>query len=222
MLNELMAQVDWDMMIEATLETLYMASVSLVLSVIIGLVIGIVLYITQRDGLSPNIVINKITDIMVNILRAVPFIIALYLLVPVTIILVGGMLGWKAAIPALTLSASPFFARMVVIALNEVDKGTIEACRAMGASKFQIMTKVLIPESMPALASSVVVTFINLVGYTAMAGAIGAGGLGHVAHIYGMVRMRPVTAWVATVFIVIIVLGVQSIGDYAVRRIDKR
>lgn len=195
---------------------------SLFVSVILGLFIGILLYITQEEGLYPNKIVNKLLNVVVNILRAIPFIILLILVVPFTKLLVGTMLGAKAALPSLILSSAPFYARMCMIALTEVDRGTVEASKAMGASNFQIMTKVLIPEAKPALLSSITVMGVSLVGYTAMAGAIGAGGLGNLAYLYGFARRNNAVLYIATALVVIIVFVIQGIGDYIVKRVDKR
>ena len=195
---------------------------SLLIAVVLGFGLGIILYVTKDDGLYPNKIINRILDFIVNLLRAVPFIILIIILLPVTIFLVGTMLGAKAALPALIISSAPFYARMCMIALSEVDKGTIEASKAMGASHLQIITKVLIPEAKPALISSITVMGISLVGYTAMAGCIGAGGLGNVAYMYGYARQNMVVMYTATFFVLVIVFIIQGIGDYVVKRIDKR
>lgn len=215
-------QVDWPQMVEATKETIFMTVGSLFVSVILGLFIGILLYITQEEGLYPNKIVNKLLNVVVNILRAIPFIILLILVVPFTKLLVGTMLGAKAALPSLILSSAPFYARMCMIALTEVDRGTVEASKAMGASNFQIMTKVLIPEAKPALLSSITVMGVSLVGYTAMAGAIGAGGLGNLAYLYGFARRNDAVLYIATALVVIIVFVIQGIGDYIVKRVDKR
>lgn len=214
--------IDFNQMFEALMETLFMTGVSLIVAVIIGLILGILIYLTQDDGLYPHLFVNKVLNGIVNILRAIPFIILLILLIPFTKALVGTMLGAKAALPSLILSSAPFYGRMVMIALNEVDSGTIEASKAMGASNFQIITKVLIPEAKPALISSVTVMAISLVGYTAMAGAIGAGGLGNLAYLYGMARNNNYIMYTATILILIIVFIIQIIGDYFVRKLDKR
>ena len=178
-MSTVLEQIDWDAMILSIQETLFMTFFSLLIAVVLGFGLGIILYVTKDDGLYPNKIINRILDFIVNLLRAVPFIILIIILLPVTIFLVGTMLGAKAALPALIISSAPFYARMCMIALSEVDKGTIEASKAMGASHLQIITKVLIPEAKPALISSITVMGISLVGYTAMAGCIGAGGLGN-------------------------------------------
>ena len=221
-MNVILENIDIDAMINALGETLFMTFVSLIFAVIIGLILGIAIYLTQEDSLYPNKPVNKVLNLIVNVLRASPYIILLMIIVPLTTALVGSMIGAKAALPSLILSSAPFYGRMVLIALNEVDSGTIEASKAMGASNFQIITKVLIPEAKPALISSVTVMAISLVGYTAMAGAIGAGGLGNLAYLYGMARNNNYIMYTATILILIIVFIIQIIGDYFVRKLDKR
>ena len=221
-MNVILENIDIDAMINALGETLFMTFVSLIFAVIIGLILGIAIYLTQEDSLYPNKPVNKVLNLIVNVLRAIPYIILLMIIVPLTTALVGSMIGAKAALPSLILSSAPFYGRMVMIALNEVDSGTIEASKAMGASNFQIITKVLIPEAKPALISSVTVMAISLVGYTAMAGAIGAGGLGNLAYLYGMARNNNYIMYTATILILIIVFIIQIIGDYFVIKLDKR
>lgn len=221
-MNVILENIDIDAMINALGETLFMTFVSLIFAVIIGLILGIAIYLTQEDSLYPNKPVNKVLNLIVNVLRAIPYIILLMIIVPLTTALVGSMIGAKAALSSLILSSAPFYGRMVMIALNEVDSGTIEASKAMGASNFQIITKVLIPEAKPALISSVTVMAISLVGYTAMAGAIGAGGLGNLAYLYGMARNNNYIMYTATILILIIVFIIQIIGDYFVRKLDKR
>ena len=228
-MSSILENIDFDTMVNALNETLFMTFVSLIFAVIIGLILGITIYLTQEevnspqeDGLYPNLFVNKVLNLIVNVLRAIPYIILLILLLPLTTTLVGSMIGAKAALPSLILSSAPFYGRMVMIALNEVDSGTIEASKAMGANNWQIITKVLIPEAKPALISSITVMAVSLVGYTAMAGAIGAGGLGNLAYLYGMVRNNNYIMYTATILILIIVFIIQFIGDYFVRKIDKR
>lgn len=221
-MSSILENIDFDAMVNALNETLFMTFVSLIFAVIIGLILGIAIYLTQEDGLYPNLFVNKVLNLIVNVLRAIPYIILLILLLPLTTALVGSMIGAKAALPSLILSSAPFYGRMVMIALNEVDSGTIEASKAMGANNWQIITKVLIPEAKPALISSITVMAVSLVGYTAMAGAIGAGGLGNLAYLYGMVRNNNYIMYTATILILIIVFIIQFIGDYFVRKIDKR
>lgn len=214
--------INWDQMFTAFIETIYMSSVSLFFTIIFGLIIGILLFVTNSQGLIVNKFLNKITDLIVNILRAVPFIILMIILIPFTQALVGSMLGASASLPSLIFAASPFYARLCCIAFMEVDKGTIEASKAMGASNWQIITKVLLPESFPALVSGACVTAISLISYTAMAGAIGSGGLGNLAYQYGFVRRNDAILYTATAIITLIVLGLQWLSDYLAAKIDKR
>ena len=211
-----------EQLLQAVWETVYMTFVSLFFAAIFGLLIGILLYCTQTGGLLQNKVLNRIVDIIVNVLRAIPFLILLILLIPLTRALVGTMLGAKAALPPLIFASMPFFARMCVIAFQDVDKGTIEAAKSMGATNSQIIFKVLLPESMPAIVSGIAVTGISLVGYTAMAGAIGAGGLGNLAYMYGFARRNDAILYSSTVIIVLIVFVIQWVGDAVVKKIDKR
>ena len=148
-MRSILENIDINAMIAALNETLFMTLISLIFAVILGMVLGIAIYLTQDDGLYPNLIVNKILNLIVNVFRAVPYIILVFLLIPLTTFLVGSMLGAKAALPSLILSSAPFYGRMVMIALNEVDGGTIEASKAMGASNVQIITKVLIPEAKP-------------------------------------------------------------------------
>lgn len=214
--------INVDQLITAIVETLFMTFTSLVFASILGLLLGILLFCTQTGGLFENRILNRIMDIISNILRAIPYIILLILMIDITKMLVGTMLGAKAAIPSLVVAATPFYARLCVTAFREVDKGTIEASKAMGASNFQIITKVLLPESLPALISGITFTGISLVSYTAMAGAIGAGGLGNLAYIYGFARRNYAVLYAATLIIIILIFALQRVGDILVRKVDKR
>lgn len=214
--------LNFEQLLTAVWETVFMTFVSLFFASVFGLMIGILLYCTQSGGLFQNRIVNRITDVIVNVLRAIPFLILLILLIPLTRALVGSMLGAKAALPPLIAASTPFYARMCVIAFQEVDKGTIEASKAMGASNGQIIRKVLLPEALPAIVSGIAVTGISLVGYTAMAGAIGAGGLGNLAYMYGFARRNDAVLYTSTVIIVLIVFAIQWVGDAIVKKIDKR
>ncbi len=214
--------MDINQMLNALQETIYMSSVSLLFSVLIGGMVGILLYVTQSDGLIENQWVNKIADGIVNVLRAIPFIILMILLIPFTKALTGSMLGATAALPSLIFAATPFYARLCVIAFSEVDKGVIEASQAMGASKKDIIVKVLIPEALPALISGITVTAISLISYTAMAGALGSGGLGNLAYMYGFARRNNAILYGATILVVFIVFVVQIIGDKMIKKVDKR
>ncbi len=169
-----------------------------------------------------NKAVNTAIGAFVNIFRSIPFIILIILLIPFTKILLGTILGASAALPALIIGAAPFYARMVEIALREIDKGVIEASKAMGAKTSTIILKVLIPESLPALVSGITVTTIALVGYTAMAGVVGAGGLGTLAYLEGFQRGNNDVTIVATICVLLVVFFIQWIGDRVTTRIDKR
>lgn len=216
------SNVDWAAMWTATKETLYMTIVSMILVLIFGLILGLILYsLGRKKNMSMRIVYN-IVSIVSNIFRSTPFMILMVLIIPLTIILVGTMLGASAAIPALVLSAVPFYARLVEMALREVDAGVLEAADAMGASYGQLVLKVLLPESMPALISGLTVTSVTMIGFTAMAGAIGAGGLGNLAWQEGFQRNNYTVTLVATVIILVIVFIVQGVGDFFTAKLDKR
>ncbi|OCS92543.1 methionine ABC transporter permease [Caryophanon latum] len=222
MIETLFPNVNWDKMLEATYETLYMTAISTVATFIIGLAIGILLFLTSPHQLWANKLVYFLTGSLVNIFRSIPFIVLIILLIPITKLMLGTIRGVNAALPALIIGAAPFYARLVLIALREVDKGVIEAARSMGAKTSTIIMKVLVPESMPALISGITVTAIALVGYTAMAGIIGAGGLGNAAFIDGFQRSRPDVTLMATIIILIIVFIIQFIGDFITNRVDKR
>jgi D-methionine transport system permease protein len=222
MLETLLPNVNWEKMIEATNETLYMTAISVVITFILGLILGLLLFLTAKGNIWENIVVNKVIGSVVNVFRSIPFIILIVLLIPFTRALLGTMIGENAALPALIIGSAPFYARMVEIGLREIDKGVIEAAKSMGAKTSTIIFKVLIPESLPALVSGITVTAIALVSYTAMAGVIGAGGLGNLAFLEGFQRSRNDVTFMATVIILIIVFIIQFIGDSITSKLDKR
>ncbi|MCM3324898.1 methionine ABC transporter permease [Cytobacillus kochii] len=222
MLNEWLPNVDWERMWEATKETLYMTSISVIATFILGIFLGLLLFLTSKGNIWQNQLVNKIIAAFVNVFRSIPFLILIVLLIPFTKMILGTMIGENAALPALIIGAAPFYARMVEIGLREIDKGVIEASKSMGAKTSTIIWKVLIPESMPALVSGITVTAIALVGYTAMAGVIGAGGLGNLAYLEGFQRSRYDVVWIATIIILIIVFIIQMIGDLITSKLDKR
>ncbi|ERJ12812.1 methionine ABC transporter permease [Haloplasma contractile] len=222
-LKGLIDQVKWDKMIEATYETLYMTLITAVLTFIIGIILGLLLYMTSKNNKSTGSkLINLAVSAIINVFRSIPFLILIILLIPFTKVLIGTILGPNAALPALVIGSAPFYARLVVIGLREVDKGVIEAARSMGANELEIIFKVLLPESKPALVSGITVTTIMLVGYTALAGAIGSGGLGDLAYFDGFQRNRMGITFVSTIIILIIVFIIQFIGDQITKHIDKR
>lgn len=222
MLEQLFPNVNWETMGEAAYQTIYMTSISTVVTFVLGLAIGIVLFLTSPNQVWASKVVNFLTSSIVNIFRSIPFIVLIILLIPFTKFLVGTIRGTNAALPALIIGAAPFYARMVLISLKEIDKGVIEAARSMGAKTSTIIFKVLIPESLPALLSGITVTAVALVGYTAMAGVVGAGGLGNLAFIEGFQRSQDDVTLVATVIILIIVFIIQWIGDAITAFVDKR
>ena len=216
------SRVNWDKVQDKTIETLIMTFESLIAVFVVGLFLGLLLYLTSNSKSAFGRGFYAIVTAIVNIFRAIPFIILIVLLIPFTKFLIGTIIGVQAAIPALIISAAPFYARLVEIGLREVDKGVIEAARAMGAKNSTIILKVLIPESLPAIISGLTVTAIALVGSTAMAGVIGAGGLGNLAYLDGFQRNNSTLTFVATVLILIIVFAVQILGDTIVKKVDKR
>ncbi|MEG0288477.1 MAG: methionine ABC transporter permease [Carnobacterium sp.] len=216
------SEVRWERIQEATMQTIGMTIGSVVIVFFLGLVLGLLLYETNGKDTPFAKLLYGIVAVFVNIFRSVPFIILIVLMIPVTKSLVGSMIGPTAALPALIISSAPFYGRLVEIGFREIDKGVVEAAEAMGASRWEIIYKVLIPESLPAIVSGITVTTISLVGYTAMAGVIGAGGLGNLAYLEGFQRNQPAVTLVATLIILVIVFVIQALGDVLVKRIDKR
>jgi D-methionine transport system permease protein len=222
MTETLFPNVKWDRMWEATIETLYMSAISVVATFILGAILGLLLFLTSKGNIWENRPVNIVLSAIVNIFRSIPFIILIVLLIPFTKFILNTMIGENAALPALIIGSAPFYARMVEIGLREIDKGVIEAAKSMGAKTTEIIWKVLLPESMPALVSGITVTAIALVSYTAMAGVIGAGGLGNLAYLEGFQRSRNDVTLMATIIILIIVFLIQFMGDFATRKLDKR
>ena len=206
----------FDIVFSSTIETLEMVFFSTVFSVLIGLPLGIILQITDTEehgGLMPNPVINTILSRIVNIFRSFPFIILIILLMPLSRLILGTAIGTEATIVPLSIAAAPFVARIVESALKEIDPGVIQAARAMGSTNTQIILKVMIPEAMPSLVSGVTLTIINLIGYSAMAGALGGGGLGDLAIRYGYQRFNPSYMVAAVVVILVMVELIQVVGN---------
>ena len=222
MVENLFPHLKWDQLFAATQETLYMTALSGVATFVLGIVLGLALFLTARGGLFQNRALYSSISLVVNIFRSIPFIILIVLLIPFTKAIVGTILGANAALPALIVGAAPFYARLVEIALREVDKGVIEATRSMGARLSTLIFRVLLPESSPALVSGITVTLIALVSYSAMAGVIGAGGLGNLAYLEGFQRNHSDVTLVATVTILLIVFIIQLCGDVITSLLDKR
>lgn len=210
------------LMLEGVLDTLYMVVVSTISAYILGVPLGIVLYITDKDGLKPLALCNKILGTIVNLLRAVPFIILLIAIMPFTRMIVGTTLGINAIIVPLVVSAAPFIARMVESSLKEVNLGVIEAAEAMGSSTWQIITKVLLPEAKPSLIVGSTITITTILGYSAMAGFTGGGGLGAIAINYGYYKYNNEIMLITVVLLVLIVQLFQEVGMKVAKKIDKR
>jgi D-methionine transport system permease protein len=212
MLSEKIMEV-LSMLPAATAETVYMTFVSAFFSCLLGFPLGVYLYTASPSGLAPQRVLYNVLSRVVNIFRWLPFIIMMILLIPLTRMIIRTSIGPTAVIIPLSITAAPIVARLAEAALSEVDPGVIIAARAMGSTNFQIIRKVLIPESMPALVSGLALTIINLIGYSAMAGAIGGRGLGDLAIRYGYYRFRTDVTIGAVIVILILVEAVQIIGS---------
>ncbi|HHX73891.1 MAG TPA: ABC transporter permease [Firmicutes bacterium] len=208
-------------MLVATWETVYMVATSTFCSYLFGLPLGVILVITARGHILENKAVNRVLGWIINATRSIPFIIFLILLIPVTRLLVGTYIGTVASIVPLTLAAIPFVARLVETSLKEIEWGLIEAALSMGANTWTIITKVLLPEAKPSLLLGVAITTINLIGYSAMAGIVGGGGLGTLAYYYGYQRYENAIMWATVIVLVIIVQGVQFLGDTLAHKANK-
>ena len=203
-------------------ETLYMTLASTFFAYIIGLPLGLLLVVTDKDGIRPIPWLNTVMGTIINIVRSIPFLILLVALMPFTKAVVGTVIGAKATIVGLLVAAAPFVARMVESSLKEVEKGVIEAAQSMGASPFQIMTKVLLPEAKPSLLVGGAIAVTTILGYSAMAGFVGGGGLGAIAINYGYYRGQDDIMYLMVILLVIIVQVFQELGMRISRRTDRR
>lgn len=211
-----------DLILHATLDTLYMVAVSGLISTLVGLPLGVMLYVTRPRQILAKPVLNQVLSIITNVGRSIPFIILMVAIIPFTRMLVGTSIGINAASVPLTIAAIPFVARLVEAALNEISPGLIEAAQAMGATPWQIIRKVLIPEARGGIMTGLTITVVTLVSYSAMAGAVGGGGLGDLGIRYGYNRFNPTIMLITVVILVIMVQGFQSLGDYLVRKSDRK
>jgi D-methionine transport system permease protein len=203
-------------------ETLVMVGISGVLGALIGIPLGVFLRLTDRGGVLASPALNRTVGTLVNAVRSTPFIILLVAVIPFTRLVTGSSIGTAAAVVPLTLAAGPFVARLVEASLREVDAGLVEAALAMGASTRQIVFKVLLPEALPGIAAGFTITLVSLTGYSAMAGAIGGGGLGDLGIRYGYQRFLPEVMAAVVLVLILFVQAVQSLGDWAVRRLSHR
>ncbi|MDR1556573.1 MAG: methionine ABC transporter permease MetI [Tannerellaceae bacterium] len=212
----------FDLFLKGIGETLVMTFASGFLGFVMGLPLGVVLFITREGQIRESRIVNGLLSAVVNIFRAIPFIILIVWMIPFTRMVVGTSIGVCAALVPLSVGAAPFIARMVENSLLEVPGGLIEASRAMGATPFQIIRKVLIPEALPSLINCITITLITLIGYSAMGGAVGAGGLGQIGYQYGYVGYDMVTMNIVLALLVILVFLVQMAGNYISKKTDHR
>lgn len=210
------------LLVEALGETLYMVAVSTIIATILGVPLGVILVSTARGHILENLPLNRFLGAIANATRSTPFIILMVAIIPLTRVLAGTSIGTNAAIVPLTIAAIPFVGRVVEAALREVDYGLIEAAQAMGASPFQLIRQVLIPEALPSIVLGLTLTVISLIGYSAMAGAIGGGGLGDLAIRFGYQRFQTEVMIATVVILIALVQLVQSAGDKLSRRLNKK
>jgi D-methionine transport system permease protein len=203
-------------------ETIIMVGVSGIVGGLLGIPLGVFLRLTDKGGVLENSPLNKSVGWLVNALRSTPFIILLVAIIPFTRLITGSSIGTWAAVVPLTIAAAPFIARLVETALREVDNGLVEAAHSMGATTWQIVWKVLLPEALPGIVAGLTISFVSLTGYSAMAGAIGGGGLGDLGIRYGYQRFLPDIMLAVVIVLIFFVQAIQSFGDWVVRRMSHR
>ncbi|WP_334184548.1 methionine ABC transporter permease [Novosphingobium sp.] len=221
-MNSFFANVDWAEIAQACLDTLTMLGGSMALTVLLGLPLGVVLFLTGPGQAWENRLGHGALAFGVNLLRSVPFIILLIVMIPLTVLLMGTSLGVAGAIPPLVVGAAPFFARLVETALREVDRNTVEAVQAMGATTRDLVFRALLPEALPGIIAGATVTAISLISFTAMAGAVGAGGLGDLAIRFGYQRFQTDVMLVTVVLLLVLVQFLQAAGDRLVRHFTRK
>lgn len=203
-------------------ETIYMTLISTFFAYVLGLPMGLILCVTDKEGIYPLPIVNKILGVIVNIFRSIPFILLMIAVLPAAKLVVGTSMGNRAMIFTLIVAAAPYVARMVESSVKEVDKGIIEAAHSMGTPSFKIIYKVLIPEAKPSLITGGIISMVTILGYSAMAGTIGGTGLGQIAISYGYQRFKNDVIWVCVILTIIIVQIIQEIGNIVARKTDKR
>ena len=211
-----------NLLVKGTWETLIMTFLAGFFGFAIGLPLGILLFLTRKGQFLENKTINRVLSFFINVFRSIPFIILIVWMIPFTRALVGTSIGVSAALVPLSIGAAPFIARLVENSLLEIPEGLIEAARAMGAKPMQIITKVLLPESLPSLINAATITLITLVGYSAMGGAVGAGGLGQIGYQYGYVGYDTFIMNVVLILLIIIVFIIQFIGDFLSKKFNHK
>lgn len=216
------SQVNWEEIGTSSTDTLLMLGYSALFTFLVGLPLGVLLFVLSRSNFWVSRWVYRVLSLVVNILRSIPFIILIVALIPITRSIVGVSMGVKGTIVPLVIAAAPFFARLIETALREVDRGVIEASQAMGASIWQIVRKVLLPESLPGIIAAMTITVVTLVSYTAMSGMVGGGGLGDLAIRYGYYRYQSEVMIVAIVLMVILVQILQMVGDRLVTHFTRK
>ncbi|MDW8850798.1 methionine ABC transporter permease MetI [Flavobacterium sp. MMLR14_040] len=217
-----MSEAIIELLVKGTWETIVMTFVSGFFGFALGLPTGILLFLTRKNQILDQPVLNRSLSVLVNIFRSIPFIILIVWMIPFTRALVGTSIGVSAALVPLSIGAAPFIARLVENSLLGLPSGLIEAARALGATPFQIVYKVLLPEALPSLINAASITLITLVGYSAMGGAVGAGGLGQVGYQYGYIGYDAVTMNSVLALLVLLVFLIQFVGDTLSKRFDHR
>lgn len=217
-----MSQQIINLLLQGFLETVQMTVISTVVAVLLGVPLGVILVITSRGHIMQNEAVNKVLGAIVNATRSIPFIILMVAIIPFTRLVAGISIGTTAACVPLTLAAIPFLARLVETAIKEVNGGVIEAAQSMGATPLQIIWKVLLPEALPTLIDNITVLIVNLISYSAMAGAIGGGGLGDIAIRYGYQRFQGDVMLATIIILIVLVQVIQSAGDYLSRKVNKK
>ncbi len=207
---------------EGVWESVYMTLATTALAYVLGLPMGVLLTVTKRGGIAAAPRFHAVFGWVVNILRSLPFLILMFFVIPFTRLVAGTSIGPTAALVPLTISASPFIARMVEQSLEEIDAGVVEAAECMGATKWQIVTRVLLVESVPSLLRGLSISVITILGYTAITGAFGAGGLGNLAYRFGYQRYQKDVMYVCILLLILLVCAIQIIFDLAARKADKR
>ncbi|WP_184379507.1 methionine ABC transporter permease [Rhizobium sp. BK619] len=217
-----MTPIMLELLLRSLWETVLMTVASGVISLVAGLPLGLALVVTARGGIAENLWINRGLGAVINGFRSVPFIILLVALIPLTRLIVGTALGTWAAIVPLAIAATPYYARIAEVSLREVDRGLIDAVRAMGGNRWTIISEVLVPEALPGIVAGFTVTLVTLIGASAMAGAIGAGGLGDLAIRYGYQRFETSVMIAVVAVLIVLVCGIQWFGDRLVAKLDRR
>lgn len=207
---------------EGVWESVYMTLATTALAYVLGLPMGVLLTVTKRGGIAAAPRFHAVFGWVVNILRSLPFLILMFFVIPFTRLVAGTSIGPTAALVPLTISASPFIARMVEQSLEEIDAGVVEAAECMGATKWQIVARVLLVESVPSLLRGLSISVITILGYTAITGAFGAGGLGNLAYRFGYQRYQKDVMYVCILLLILLVCAIQIIFDLAARKADKR